>query len=87
MVPTLNLPIRVFVTGDLPFYTTVVGKDGMGKAHCHWCKLPSSKCQTYGHAAGTKWALEELKRVADSLDATAKKTENEVKSYTPNWTA
>jgi hypothetical protein len=49
----LNVPIRVFVTGNLAFYATVVGKEGMDKAHCHWCKLPSARWQTYGHAPGT----------------------------------
>jgi hypothetical protein len=42
----LNVPIRVFITGDLAFYATVVGKEGMDKAHCHWCKLPSSQWQS-----------------------------------------
>jgi hypothetical protein len=37
----LNVPIHVFITGDLAFYANVVGKEGMDKAHCHWCKLPS----------------------------------------------
>jgi hypothetical protein len=50
----LNVPIRVFITGDLAFYATVVGKEGMDKAHCHWCKLPSAQWQTYGHAPGPK---------------------------------
>jgi hypothetical protein len=53
----LNVPIRVFITGDLAFYATVVGKEGMDKAHCHWCKLPSAQWQTYGHAPGPKWTL------------------------------
>jgi hypothetical protein len=39
----LNVPIHVFITGDLAFYATVVGKEGMDKAHCHWCKLPSAQ--------------------------------------------
>jgi hypothetical protein len=56
----LNVPIRVFIMGDLAFYATVVGKEGMDKAHCHWCKLPSSQWQTYGHAPGPKWTLQEL---------------------------
>jgi hypothetical protein len=56
-----NVPIRVFIMGDLAFFKTVVGKEGMGKAHCHWCKLPSSQWQTLGHAPGPKWTLEDLK--------------------------
>jgi hypothetical protein len=34
----LKLPICVFVTGDLAFYFTVVGKEGMDKAHCFCCQ-------------------------------------------------
>jgi hypothetical protein len=31
-----NVPIHVFIMGDLAFYMTVVGKEeGMDKAHCH----------------------------------------------------
>jgi hypothetical protein len=52
----------------------------MDKTHCHWCKLPSFQWQTSGHAPGPKWTLEELKRVAGSLNAT-KRTENGVKGY------
>jgi hypothetical protein len=73
----LNVPIRVFITGDLAFYATVVGKEGMDKAHCHWCKLTSAQWQALGHPPGTKWTLEELKRVANSL--ALGKTENGVK--------
>jgi hypothetical protein len=61
----LNVPIRVFITGDLAFYATVLGKEDMDKAHCHWCKLPSAQWQIYGHAPGPTWTLEELKRVAE----------------------
>jgi hypothetical protein len=52
----------------------------MDKAHCHWCKLPSAQGQTYGHAPGPKWTLEELKRVAGTINP-LKKSENGVKSY------
>jgi hypothetical protein len=76
----LNVPIRVFITGDLAFYATVVGKEGMDKAHCHWCKLPSAQWQTYGHAPGPKWTLEELKRVAGTITPT-KRSQNGVKTY------
>jgi hypothetical protein len=75
-----NVSIRVFIMGDLAFYVTVVGKEGMDKAHCHWYKLPSSQWQTLGHAPGSKWTLQELKQVAGSLHAT-KRTENRVKGY------
>jgi hypothetical protein len=77
----LSVPIQVFVTGDLAFYATVLGKEGMDKAHCIWCKLKRSEWQTPQHAPGVKWNLEELKRVAAGLNASNKTSENGVKSY------
>lgn len=76
----LNVPIRVFITGDLAFYATVLGKEGMDKAHCIWCKLKRAEWQTHGHEPGIKWTLQELIRVAASLNAT-KASENGVKSH------
>jgi hypothetical protein len=75
----LNVPIRVFATGDLAFCTTAAGKEGMDKAHCIWCKLKRSEWQCHGHDRGAKWTLQELKRVASSLNNG--KTESGVKSY------
>ena len=75
----LNVPIRIFITGDLAFYATVLGKEGMDKAHCLWCKLKRSEWQLHGHDRGVKWTIEELKRVASSLNDG--KPENGVKSY------
>jgi hypothetical protein len=74
----LNVPIRVFVTGDLAFYATAAGKEGMDKAQCIWCNLKRSEWQWHGHDRGAKWTLQELKRVASSLNNG--KTENGVKS-------
>jgi hypothetical protein len=74
----LNVPIPVFITGDLAFYATIMGKEGMDKAHCHWCKLHRSE---FGHSPGTKWTLQELKRVAASLNERTRTAENGVKSY------
>jgi hypothetical protein len=49
----LNVPIHVFINGDLALYATVVGKEGMDKSHRHWCKLRSAQWQTYRHFPGT----------------------------------
>jgi hypothetical protein len=58
----------------------VVGKEGMDKAHCHRCKLPSAQWQTYRHAPASKWTLEELKRVVGTITPT-KRSQNGVKNY------
>jgi hypothetical protein len=71
-----TVPIRVFITGDLAFYATVVGKEGMDKAHCHWCKLKSYEWQKHAHERG---GTEEMRRVLASLTDT-NKTQNGVKS-------
>ena len=75
----LNVPICVFITGDLAFYETLVGKEGMDKAHCHWYKLKSAKWQEYAHARGMGWYLEEMKQVYVSIIDMNKK-QNGVKS-------
>jgi hypothetical protein len=33
----LNVPIQMFITGDLAFYATMVEEEGMDKSHWHWC--------------------------------------------------
>jgi hypothetical protein len=57
----LNVPIHVFISGDLAFHATVVGKEGMDKAHCHWCKLRSAEWQAHAHERGMRWDSEEMK--------------------------
>jgi hypothetical protein len=59
--------IRVFITGHLAFHAAVVGKEGMDKAHCLWCKLESAEWKECMHARGTRWDLEEMKKARASL--------------------
>ena len=74
------MPIRVFVTGDLAFYFTVVGKEGMDKAHCFWCRCKKGIWQSCGHPPGIQWNLAEIKRIASTLGGT-KTSEESIKSY------
>jgi hypothetical protein len=76
----LNVPIRAFIAGDLAFCTTGLGKEGVDKSHCIWCKLKNSEWQTCGHEPGIKWTLQELERVAAFLNA-ARTSENGVKGH------
>jgi hypothetical protein len=75
----ISVPIHVFITGDLACHTCVLGKEGMDKAHCLWCKLKSVKWQACGHARGVKWTFVELQCVARSLGTD--ETENGVKQH------
>jgi hypothetical protein len=76
----LKVPIRVFVTRDLAFHFTVVGKEGMDKAHCFWCRCKKGIWQICGHPPGIKWNLAEIKRIARTLGGT-RTSEESVKSY------
>jgi hypothetical protein len=35
----IALPVNIFITGDLAFYATVLGKENMGGIWCPWCML------------------------------------------------
>ena len=79
----LALPIHVFITSNLAFCATAVGKEGADKAHCLWCKLEIADWQNLGQARpGTKWTLEETKRALASLGANNQTSENGVKRST-----
>ncbi len=76
----LKVPIRVFVTGDLAFYFTVVGKEGVDKDHYFWCRCKKGIWQSCGHPPGIQWNLAEIKRIASTLGGT-RTSEESVKSY------
>jgi hypothetical protein len=67
------------MTGDLAFCATVAGKEGMDKAHCHWCKLKSAEWQAHAHERGMRWDSEEMKR-AHAAPSDTNETQNGVKS-------
>ena len=78
----LNVPIRVFLNIYLVLYATVVGKEVIGKSHCHWYKLKSVEWYKYAHTRGVGWDIEEMKRLYASLINTSK-TQNQVKISMP----
>jgi hypothetical protein len=73
------VPIHVFVTGDLAFCFRVVGKEGMDKAHCFWCRCKKGIWQSCGHPPGIKWNLAEIK-ITNTLGGT-RMSEESIKSY------
>jgi hypothetical protein len=77
----LKVPIGVFVTGDLAFYFTVAGKEGMDKANFFWCRCKKGIWQSCDHPPpGIQWNLAEIKRIASTLGRT-RTSEESVKSY------
>jgi hypothetical protein len=66
-VLVISLPLRVFVTGDLKFYSTILGKEGMSPFWCWLCQLSRQLWQPKGHQKGTLWSIVLLQTVAEGL--------------------
>ena len=47
-----------FVTGDLAFYTTVLGKPNMSPCWCTWCMLSKVQWSASDHVAGAEWTIQ-----------------------------
>ncbi len=45
----IALPINVYITGDLAFYATVLGKENMGGIWCPWCMLSKQEWSADPH--------------------------------------
>jgi hypothetical protein len=59
------VPIRVFMTGDLAFHATILGKEGVDKAHCMWCKLKKAEWQVGNNCKIAALALSETSGCAN----------------------
>jgi hypothetical protein len=44
-----NLPIRVFVTGDLAYFAAIFGKVNMAGDRCTWCGLSAKEWSPIDH--------------------------------------
>jgi hypothetical protein len=53
--------VRLFMTGDLAFYSTVLGKENMSGSWDYACDLRHSQWQEKGHEKGEEWTIEKLK--------------------------
>jgi hypothetical protein len=52
--------VRVFLTGDLAFYSTILGKENMSGAWCAYCWLAHADWQALEHTDGQAWTIESL---------------------------
>ena len=62
-----KIQLRVFITGDLVFYATVLGKTNMAPHWCTYCDKKKRDWVCGCHTDGTPWTLELMKA---SLDGT-----------------
>jgi hypothetical protein len=56
----VTLAIRVFISGDLAFYATILGKPNMAPIWCNWCMLTKQAWMEVGHVHGEKWSINKL---------------------------
>jgi hypothetical protein len=52
--------VRVFMTGDLAFYSTSLGKEHMSGSWDYICDLSHASWQSAGHAIGQDWTITKL---------------------------
>ncbi len=57
-IRSLSFSAIVFITGDLAFYQTILGKENMATCWCTWCMLSPKEWSVPGHASGESWILE-----------------------------
>jgi hypothetical protein len=63
-----NIPINLFMAGDILFYNMVIGKEGMSGWWCSQCKLFKTTWQHAGHDRGEPWTIESLKEHARKIE-------------------
>jgi hypothetical protein len=59
-IRSLTFSTRVFITGDLAFYQTILGKENMATCWCTWSMLSPKEWTVPGHASGESWTLEKI---------------------------
>jgi hypothetical protein len=67
-----NLPIRVFVTGDLAYFAAILGKVNMAGDWCTWCGLSTKEWSPMDHDKGELWTLAAMAEVR-TKEATAER--------------
>jgi hypothetical protein len=62
-----NIPINLFMAGDILFYNMVIGKEGMSGWWCSFCKLFKNDWQDLGHERGEPWTIATLAEHAERI--------------------
>ena len=64
----IALPINVFITGDLAFLSTLLGKENMSTAWCPWCMLSKTQWSVKDHDRGELWTLDKIAAIREQVD-------------------
>jgi hypothetical protein len=62
-----NIPINLFMAGDILFYNMVIGKEGMSGWWCSYCQLFKNDWQQLHHQRGEPWTIELLREHAERI--------------------
>jgi hypothetical protein len=62
-----NMPINLFMAGDILFYNIVIGKEGMSGWWCSYCKLFKNDWQQLHHQRGEPWTIATLTEHAERI--------------------
>ncbi len=79
-----TVPVRLYMTGDLAFYSTILGRENMSGAWCYVCSLSHQAFQPLEYTEGYKWTFDKLELHLEKLnDGTLnKKVPQEVRGVT-----
>ncbi len=55
--------IQAFISGDLAFYATILGKPNMSPVWCNWCILSKQAWNVEGHTPGGKRTIENIYQI------------------------
>jgi hypothetical protein len=59
----ISFHVWSFITGDLAFFATILGKENMSTKWCTWCKLFRVEWSNPNHVRGEPWSIEGIQEV------------------------
>ena len=65
----IHVATRTFITGDLSFYSTMLGKDHVSGSWCWLYTLEKTAQGVEGHECGTPWTLELMENTREDIDS------------------
>jgi hypothetical protein len=62
-----NIPINLFMAGDILFFNMVIGKEGMSGWWCSYCQLFKNDWRQLHHQRSEPWTIESLMEHAERI--------------------
>ncbi len=64
----IALPLNVFITRDLAFLSTLLGKENMATAWCPWCRLSKLEWSSKDHERGETWSIDKIIQLRERVE-------------------